>query len=629
MTDYEFIQSKIQEGMYQTHMHTCLRDIGALAGGFLAAGRLSPAECDSLCEYAKSLAINKAEAERKWKSAVVYGTRSPVHEQDYRHINIGAFFDSLNLNSVVDDTEYKVVDEAWLEVEHIDQPDDDWNPCAELKEYLSLLFQPDDFVGYCIQPFERDGRWLPDRGVYTQKAGDIIKALSKKSKDAFEKAVGTLNNEKSGAWIRFNPLDGNGVADVNVTEYRYALVESDGMDIEKQVAIYRKLELPCVCIVHSGGKSAHAIVRVFASSLEEYRKRVDFLYEVCANNGLPVDKQNRNPSRYSRMPGVLRDGRKQYIICRSCGKATWDEWETWIKDLNDNLPDFESLASLDISRPPALKPVVIDGVLREGFKMRIQGPSKAGKSFALIELAVAMAEGVEWFGHKCRPGRVLYINLELDRASALNRFASGGSFHAILQNNTASVGIGKYKDKSLKALSKDLQEAVNKGSNILVVPGDGKLTPYTMTSADLQFLESRKLTVRDIARFFNVPAALLMDDSGSNYNTMEQANIAFYSQALRPILCDIVGEITGKRLTERTAYEVKYTHDVSGIYTTDLKSRIDYEKGLLETGQATVNDLRRRNDTSPVEGGDTVYMSVQVQPLNQPQQEQPKEGGES
>lgn len=425
MTDYEFIQSKIQEGMYQTHMHTCLRDIGALAGGFLAAGRLKPDECDSLCEYAKSLAINKTEAERKWKSAVVYGTKSPIYERDYQHINISAAnFDSLNLNAVVDDSEYKIVDEAWLEVEHIEQPKDNWNPCAELREYLSLLFQPDDFVGYCIQPFERDGRWLPDRGVYTQKAGDIIKALSKKTKDAFEKAVGTLNNEKSGAWIRFNPLDGKGVADVNVTEYRYALVESDGMEIEKQVAIYKKLEIPCACIINSGGKSAHAIVRVFASSLEEYRKRVDFLYEVCANNGLPVDKQNRNPSRYSRMPGVMRDGKKQYIICRACGKPSWDEWETWIKDLNDNLPDFESLASLDINTPPALKPVVIDGVLREGFKMRIQGPSKAGKSFALIELAIAMAEGIEWFGHKCRPGRVLYINLELDCASALNRFAA-------------------------------------------------------------------------------------------------------------------------------------------------------------------------------------------------------------
>ncbi|MBQ1345704.1 MAG: AAA family ATPase [Kiritimatiellae bacterium] len=421
MTDYEYIESKIDEGMYQTHMHTCLRDIGALAGGFLAAGRLSAADCDALCEHAKSLAINKAEAERKWKSAVVYGTKSPVYEQDYKHINIGGGFDALNLNSVVDTSEYKIVDEAWLEVEHIDAPSDEWNPCEQLKEYLSLLFQPDDYIGYCVQPFERDGRWLPDRGVYTQKAGDVIKALGKGS---FEKAVGTLNNEKSGAWIRFNPLDGQGVADANVTEYRYALVESDGMEVEKQVAIYKKMELPCACIVHSGGKSAHAIVKVFASTLEEYRKRVDFLYEVCANNGLPVDKQNRNPSRYSRMPGVMRDGKKQYIIAKGCGKASFEEWENWIKDLNDNLPDFEPLTGLDIKAPPPLKPVVIDGVLREGFKMRIQGPSKAGKSFALIELAIAMAEGVEWLGHKCRPGRVLYINLELDRASALNRFAA-------------------------------------------------------------------------------------------------------------------------------------------------------------------------------------------------------------
>lgn len=421
MTDYEYIESKIHEGMYQSHMHTCLRDIGALAGGFLAAGRLSASECDSLCEFAKSMAINKAEAERKWKSAVVYGTKSPVYEQDYRHINIAKEFDSLNLNAVIDDTDYKVVDEAWLEVEHIEQPKDDWNPCLQLKEYLSLLFQPDDYIGYCIQPFERDGRWLPDRGVYTQKAGEIIKALDKGS---FEKAVGSLNNDKSGAWIRFNPLDGQGVSDSNVTDYRYALVESDGMDVEKQVAIYRKMELPCACIVHSGGKSAHAIVKVFASTLEEYRKRVDFLYEVCANNGLPVDKQNRNPSRYSRMPGVVRDGKKQYIITKSTGKGSFEEWENWIKDLNDNLPEFESLAGLDINTPPPLKPVVIDGVLREGFKMRIQGPSKAGKSFALIELAIAMAEGIKWLGHQCRQGRVLYINLELDRASAYNRFAA-------------------------------------------------------------------------------------------------------------------------------------------------------------------------------------------------------------
>ena len=50
--------------------------------------------------------------------------------------------------------------------------------------------------------------------------------------------------EEAGAWIRFNPLDGNGVKNENVTDYRYALIESDDMPIEDQNAIVRELELP-------------------------------------------------------------------------------------------------------------------------------------------------------------------------------------------------------------------------------------------------------------------------------------------------------------------------------------------------------------------------------------------------
>ena len=48
-------------------------------------------------------------------------------------------------------------------------------------------------------------------------------------------------NTDAGAWIRFNPLDGEGVRDTNVADYRY-FVESDGMDLEKQHAIIRELE---------------------------------------------------------------------------------------------------------------------------------------------------------------------------------------------------------------------------------------------------------------------------------------------------------------------------------------------------------------------------------------------------
>ena len=54
--------------------------------------------------------------------------------------------------------------------------------------------------------------------------------------------------------------------------------------------------------------------------------------------------------------------------------------------------------------------------------MLISGSSKAGKSFLLMELCIAIAEGTEWLGFDCKKGRVLYVNLEIDPASAVNRF---------------------------------------------------------------------------------------------------------------------------------------------------------------------------------------------------------------
>ena len=54
--------------------------------------------------------------------------------------------------------------------------------------------------------------------------------------------------------------------------------------------------------------------------------------------------------------------------------------------------------------------------------MLISGSSKAGKSFLLIELAIAIAQGAEWLGFRCRKGRVLYINLEIDPESCIERF---------------------------------------------------------------------------------------------------------------------------------------------------------------------------------------------------------------
>lgn len=184
------------------------------------------------------------------------------------------------------------------------------------------------------------------------------------------------------------------------------------MELSRQNAIIRELELPVACLVYSGGKSIHAIVHIDAVDYHEYRKRVDYLYSVCKKNGLDIDQQNKNPSRLSRMPGVIRNGHKQFLIDTNIGKTSWDEWKEWIESVNDDLPDPESLEGV-WDHLPELAPPLIDGVLRQGHKMLIAGPSKAGKSFALIELCIAIAEGSKWLNWRCAQGRSCTLTLNL------------------------------------------------------------------------------------------------------------------------------------------------------------------------------------------------------------------------
>ena len=158
------------------------------------------------------------------------------------------------------------------EGEPLKQPAD-WNPVQELITYLEILFEPSDHVGYVTDTWEKneDGKtkYLPTKGACDRTAGELIDLLRRYNDVG---AVFGDCNPQAGAWIRFNPLDGKGVKNDNVTEYRYALVESDCMPLEQQNALIRELELPVAVLVYSGGKSVHAIVRVDAANYDEYRQ---------------------------------------------------------------------------------------------------------------------------------------------------------------------------------------------------------------------------------------------------------------------------------------------------------------------------------------------------------------------
>lgn len=359
--------------------------------------------------------------------------------------------EALNFDSIIggNGTDYKVVQQEWLEKMPVKEPVN-WNQKDQILQYLNALFEADDHVSYVTEVWQtQDGRYAPSKGSSSRTARELTEALAgaKEIEDVF----GDYKLE-AGAWIRFNPVDGHGVKNQNVTDFRYALVESDTQDLATQNAILHELQLPIAALVYSGGKSVHAIVKIDAPTYEEYRRRVDYLYKICKKNGLDIDKQNRNPSRLSRFPGFYRKDKegnvhKQFLMETNIGQASWEDWVDYIESVNDDLPDPDSLAAV-WDNMPELAPPLIDGIMRCGHKMLISGPSKAGKSFALIELCIALAEGSHWLGWKCRQGRVMYVNLELDKASCFDRFKKVYEALDIPPDNLSNIDIWNLRGKS-------------------------------------------------------------------------------------------------------------------------------------------------------------------------------------
>jgi hypothetical protein len=148
-------------------------------------------------------------------------------------------------------------------------------------------------------------------------------------------------NHRNGFFIRINPMRTGGKTDIDVTNFRHVLVEFDldekGKPIQKELQFGALIDsgFPISCIIDSGNKSLHGWARVDAPNRVEYDRRRDLIWENFKSTNL--DRQNRNPSRYRRAPGIERNlydktgnlvgTGQQHLLATDLGAATWDEWE--------------------------------------------------------------------------------------------------------------------------------------------------------------------------------------------------------------------------------------------------------------------------------------------------------------
>jgi RecA-family ATPase len=213
------------------------------------------------------------------------------------------------------------------------------------------------------------------------------------------------SDPRCGLFVGLNPTTGS--TDSDVTAFRHALLEWDDVPKPKQYKMIIESQLPVTAIVNSGGKSVHAWVRVDAPNKTEFKRRVETLHEFFEKK---LDTQCSNPGRLGRAADYCRGDGHQSLLATNVGMATWEEWEAWAKQ--PRLPDIISGADLLRDTTP-LPNEIIKGLLYKGSKMVIGGSSKSRKTWTLLDMAVALQQGMQWWGHECEQANTLFINFEL------------------------------------------------------------------------------------------------------------------------------------------------------------------------------------------------------------------------
>jgi HK97 family phage portal protein len=143
-----------------------------------------------------------------------------------------------------------------------------------------------------------------------------------------------------------------------------------------------------------------------------------------------------------------------------------------------------------------------------------------------------------------------------------------------------------------------------------------KFQSITLSPADAKVLESKQVTIRDIARFFRVHPDLLYEGSNNTYKAAEVPNVMFLTQTLEPLLVQIEQELLVKLLPRAVWGKRRITFDRETLYTTDLQTEGNYYEKMLQTGIYTVNELRAKKGMPPVEGGDVPLVSANLKGID-------------
>lgn len=191
---------------------------------------------------------------------------------------------------------------------------------------------------------------------------------------------------------------------------------------------------------------------------------------------------------------------------------------------------------------------------------------------------------------------------------------------ALLQNSARPSGAlsteesltdGQF-DRLRTSMEERYQGAVNSGRPLLL-EGGLKWQTISLSPADMDWLNGRKMTKREICQVYQVPPELIGDSESKTYSNYQEARKAFYQETVLPLAAILRDDLNAKL--------VPLFGDglVLDINRDEILALAEEQTALWQRVQTadwlTINEKRRATGYADIDGGDVVLVPASMLPL--------------
>lgn len=178
--------------------------------------------------------------------------------------------------------------------------------------------------------------------------------------------------------------------------------------------------------------------------------------------------------------------------------------------------------------------------------------------------------------------------------------------------------------KAYKAALNEAAAGLGKSHRVLLLEEATKVEKLGIPNDEAQFLETRKFQNIDIGtRIYRVPPYMYGEMDKTAFANVEQQAIDYVTKTLRPWLVRDEQSLNMSLLNPSERGEYFFEHLVDGLLRGDVVSRYNAYSIAKSARILTTNEIREMENKNPIEGGEKLDVTPNMQPTNK--KEEPKE----